>query len=90
MLTLPGKYLSHPKSWEDGFTGRLPHPLFSSKGRVEIRAIEVSSGRILAVARKTAAGVDLLERTSAVNALEKATVEVAAILIPEIMNRWSR
>lgn len=66
------------------------HPLFSSKGRVEIRAIEVSSGRILAVARKTASGVDLLERTSAVNALEKATIEVAAILIPEIMNRWSR
>lgn len=71
-------------------TGDQTAPLFSSKGRVEIRAIEVSTGRILAIARRTETGVDLLERASAVTALEKAALEVAAILIPEILNHWSR
>ena len=53
------------------------------------RAIEVSTGRVLAIARRTGTGADLLERASAVTALEEATLEVAAILIPEILNHWS-
>ncbi len=64
--------------------------LVSSKARVEIRAIDTSSGRILASSRKTETAVDLSERIAARTALQNATLDVASKLIPEMLNSWQR
>ena len=64
--------------------------LVSSKARVELRAIDISSGRILASSRKTETAVDLSERIAARTALQNATLDVAFKLIPEMLDSWQQ
>jgi hypothetical protein len=56
--------------------------LVSCKGRVELKVIEKATGKILAVDRQTSVAVDLSEQIAAKSALQKATQELAARMIP--------
>ncbi len=75
----------------EAFTETTPYPapLISAKGRVELRAVETASGRILAAVRRTDTGADLVERSAAAAALETATFEAAVGIIPGILDHWS-
>ncbi len=58
--------------------------LISCKSRIEIKARDVASGKILAVDRQTSVGVDIAEQTAAKTALENAADELAERLIPKL------
>lgn len=60
--------------------------LFSTKGRVEIKAIEYSTGKVLAVDRQTAVAVDLSELIAGKTALQEAAAAVAERLVPRLVN----
>ncbi len=64
--------------------------LITSKARVEIRAIDTSTARILAIGRKTETAVDLAEGIAAKTALKNATIDIATTLIPEMLNNWEQ
>lgn len=62
--------------------------LVSCKARVELRAIDLKTGQVLAIDRKTATAVDLAEHIAAKAALQKATQELSLGLIPETAKKW--
>ena len=64
--------------------------LVSCKARVEIHALDRRTGKVLAVERKTMAGVDLAEHIAAKKALEKATRELSLKFIPEMVDSWNK
>ena len=64
--------------------------LISVKARVEIKAVEVRTGKILAVGRATATAVDLAEAIAAKSALQKAAGEIALKLIPAAVDAWAK
>jgi hypothetical protein len=57
--------------------------LISVKARVEMKAVDVKTGKILAIGRTTATAVDLSENIAGKSALQKAAGEIAMKLIPE-------
>jgi hypothetical protein len=59
--------------------------LVSSKGRLEVRAIERASGKVLAVDRETSAAVDLSEEIAGKSALQRAAQEIAKRFIPQLV-----
>ena len=63
--------------------------LVSCKARVELRAIDRKTGRLLAIDRKTTAHADLSEQIAGKTALQKATVEMAPRLITTATQSWS-
>lgn len=61
--------------------------LVSVKGRVELRAVDRETGRVLASDRQTAIGVDLAEQLASKNALQDASLDVAARVLAKIANK---
>jgi TolB-like protein len=59
--------------------------LISCKSRVEIKALDLATGNILAVDRQTSVGVDIAEQTAAKTALENATDVLAERVIPKLV-----
>jgi hypothetical protein len=64
--------------------------LISCKARIEVKAVEVETGRILAVDRATTTSVDLAENIAAKTALQKAGEQVALRIIPKIVKATSK
>lgn len=64
--------------------------LISCKARVEVKAVDTRTGKVLAVGRTTATAVDLAENIAAKSALQKGAAEIAAKLIPEAVEAWSK
>ena len=58
--------------------------LISVKARLELKAIDRSSGKVLAVDRQTSVAVDLTEHIAAKTALQQAGAAVAERLLPKI------
>lgn len=59
--------------------------LISCKSRIEIKASEVATGKLLGVDRQTSVGVDIAEQTAAKTALENATDTLAERLLPKLV-----
>ena len=58
--------------------------LISCKARVEIRAIEKSTGKVLAIDRQTCVAVDLSEQVAAKTALQESAAELAERVLPRL------
>lgn len=59
--------------------------LVSCKGRVEVKVLERSTGKIIAVDRQADVAVDLSEQIAGKAAIQKAAHEVAVRIIPKII-----
>lgn len=64
--------------------------LISVKARLEVKAVDVRTGKILATGRTTATAVDLAENIAAKSALQKAAADIAVKLIPETVDAWAK
>lgn len=62
--------------------------LVSCKARVELRAIDRRTGRILAIERGTSAAVDLSEQIAGKKALQEVAATIAYRIIPEMVDNW--
>lgn len=60
--------------------------LVSSKGRVEVKAVNVSTGEVVSVGRHVAVAVDLSREIAGKAAISKATVEIARTLVADIVS----
>ncbi len=60
--------------------------LVSSKGRVEIKAVNVETGEVVSVGRHVAVAVDLSREIAGKAAITKATVEIASALVADIVS----
>lgn len=58
--------------------------LYSCKARVEIKAVEKGSGKILWTDRQTSVGMDIAERTAAKTALQNAAAQLAERVLPKL------
>ena len=59
--------------------------LQSCRARIEIKAHDVASGKILAIDRQTSVAVDLAEHVSAKTALQNGAAELAERLLPKLV-----
>ena len=59
--------------------------LISVKARLEVKAVDVASGRVLATDRQTTVQVDLTEQLAGKAALQEAAAEIAVRLLPKIL-----
>jgi len=60
--------------------------LVSVKGRVEVKVLERSTGRIIAVDRQTDVAVDLSEQIAGKSAIQKAAKDIAIRIVPKIVD----
>lgn len=60
--------------------------LVSSKGRVEIKAVNVSTGEVISVGRHVAVAVDLSREIAGKAAISKATTKIASALIADLVS----
>ncbi len=58
--------------------------LISCRSRIELKAHERASGKIVAIESQTSVAVDIAEQTAAKNALENAAVELAGRLLQKL------
>ena len=66
------------------FAGRVG-PLVSVRARVEIKAVDRRSGKVLAVDRQTVRAVDLSEQIAGKTALQEAAADIAGRLLPKLV-----
>ena len=59
--------------------------LISVKARIEVKAVDQASGKIVAIDRQTTVAVDLAEQIAAKNALQEAGAVLAERLLPKIV-----
>jgi TolB-like protein len=59
--------------------------LTSVKARLEIKAINISTGRVIAIDRQTSVEVDLTEQIAGKAALQEAAAEIAQRLLPKLV-----
>jgi len=64
--------------------------LHAGRARVELKAVEPRTGRILAVARRTRGAVDVSPAVAGKSASEQATRNLATTFIPELVEAWSQ
>ena len=64
--------------------------LISTKARVELRAIDAKTGKVLSVGSRTATAVDLAENFAAKNALREAAQELSLKIIPELVKNYPK
>jgi len=60
--------------------------LVSSKGRVEVKAVNVSTGEVVSVGRHVAVAVDLSREIAGKAAISKATTKIASALVADIVS----
>lgn len=60
--------------------------LVSVKARLEVKALDRESGKVLAVDRQTSVAVDLAEQIAGKTALQAATVSIAERLLPKLVS----
>jgi TolB-like protein len=60
--------------------------LVTSKARVEIKAVERASSKVMAIDREVAVNVDLTENIAAKQALQDAAANIAQRLLPKLVN----
>jgi len=65
------------------FAGRMGE-LVSVKARLEVKAVDADSGKVLAADRQTAVVVDLTEQLAGKAALQEAAAQIADRLLPKI------
>lgn len=68
------------------FGGRLKN-LVSVKARVELKAVERETGKVLAVDRQTEMAVDLTEQVAGKAALQKAAARLAERMLPKLVSK---
>lgn len=68
------------------FAGRRGN-LISVKARLEVKAVEPDTGRVVAIDRQTAVEVDLTEQIAGKTALQEAAADIAERLLPKIVKR---
>jgi len=59
--------------------------LVSVKARLEVKAVDDASGRVLAIDRQTSVEVDLTEQIAGKTALQEAAAEIAERMLPKIV-----
>lgn len=59
--------------------------LVSVKARLEVKAVDAATGRVLAIDRQTSVEVDLTEQIAGKTALQEAAAEIAERLLPKIV-----
>jgi hypothetical protein len=62
----------------------------SSRGRIELEALDPHTGKVLAVDRETQAAADLAEIIAAKGAIQKAADKLGKRLIPEALEAWHK
>ena len=60
--------------------------LVSAKARVEIKAVDRKTGKLLAIDRQTSVALDLSEQVAGKTALQEAAASIAERLLPKLVN----
>ena len=71
------------------FAGRRGN-LISVKARLEVKAVDPDTGRVVAVDRQTSVEVDLTEQIAGKTALQKAAADIAERMLPKVVNSWNK
>ena len=71
------------------FAGRKGN-LITVKARVELKAIDTRTLRVLAISRKVVTKVDMAEQIAAKAALQTAAGQAAVELLPEAVTEWNK
>ena len=76
----------------EGFSERASERegIVSCKARLELKAIDVRSGEVLAAKSTYGAGADVAEHVAGKRALQSAGREMAIQLIPELVEKWQK
>jgi TolB-like protein len=61
--------------------------LISVKARLEVKAVDRGTGKVIAVDRQTNVAVDLSEQMAAKEALQRAAADIAERLLPKLVSR---
>jgi TolB-like protein len=64
--------------------------LVSAKARLEVKAIDRASGKVVAAERQTRVAVDLSEQIAAKNALQEAAADIAERLLPKLIQKKAK
>jgi len=64
--------------------------LISVKARLEIRAVDRSTDKVLAADRQVRVVVDLTEQIAGKSALQQAAFDIALRLLPQIVDAWTK
>lgn len=64
--------------------------LVSVKARLELKATDPRSGKVLAAGRQVTVQVDLTEQIAGKNALQQAALGIALRLLPKVVEAWNK